>query len=54
MKSFNMEELKKEDEIIERSIKDSNYYPETSQPPLFANKDFKSATDSPQIHNQDD
>lgn len=40
-----MEELRKEDEIIERSIKDSNYYPETNQPQLFGLKDKQAATD---------
>lgn len=32
MKTFNVDELNKEDEIIERSIKDSNYYPENNTP----------------------
>lgn len=39
MKSFNQAELKKEDEIIERSIKDSNYYPETNPQNAFSAKD---------------
>ena len=30
MKCFNAAELNKEDEIIERSIKDSNYYPDNT------------------------
>ena len=32
MKTFNLADLNKEDEIIERSIKDSNYFPESNTP----------------------
>lgn len=32
MKTFNQADLNKEDEIIERSIKDSNYFPESNTP----------------------
>ena len=35
MKTFNQEDLNKEDEIIERSIKDSNYFPESNTPKIY-------------------
>ena len=53
MKSFNQAELNKEDEIIERSIKDSNYYPETKAPTVFSAKD-RQLPDSKPNHLPDD
>ena len=39
MKTFNQDDLNKEDEVIERSIKDSNYYPDSTPQVLPADKE---------------
>ena len=61
MKSFNHAELNKEDEIIERSIKDSNYFPESNTPSVFPGKEVNKdkpmadkAANSPDIEGSQD